>query len=324
MGIKSKWKKEEGWRLLGARSIDSAKSQAPGIVQLPGGGYRLFYTAVGPEKPFATCQGYILSAFSQDGLAFVPEEGIRVAPQPELAHMALRVLAPSVAAYEGGWRMYFEARGDASLPTVIASAVSEDMLVWELEQGIRLQGPGSVRAPRYLASAGRLYCCDAAGIISARTDNGVDFELEPGHVLQPAGSEFETGGYSAGEVVPPGDGDGEWTMFYSAWQDVPPGIAVPPHPSRDSSLSEDFAAASIASDMAGFRSRIFSAHSADGAVWKRGECVVAGAGYGEEGVDAVHAEDMSLVALDDGRYRMYYAACDKDGRWGIASAITED
>ena len=76
--------------------------------------------------------------------------------------------------------------------------------------------------------------------------------------------------------------------------------------------------------MAGFRSRIFSAHSADGAVWKRGECVVAGAGHGEEGVDAVHAEDMSLVALDDGRYRMYYAACDKDGRWGIASAITED
>ena len=309
---------------MGARSIDSAKSQAPGIVQLPGGGYRLFYTAVGPEKPFATCQGYILSAFSHDGLAFVPEEGIRVAPQPELADMALRVLAPSVAAYEGGWRMYFEARGDASLPTVIASAVSEDMLVWELEQGIRLQGPGSVRAPRYLASAGRLYCCDAAGIISARTDNGVDFELEPGHLLQPAGSEFETGGYSAGEVVPPGDGDGEWTMFYSAWQDVPPGIAVPPHPSRDSSLSEDFAAASIASDMAGFRSRIFSTHSADGAVWKRGECVVAGAGYGEEGVDAVHAEDMSLVALDDGRYRMYYAACDKDGRWGIASAITED
>ena len=324
MGIKNKWKKEEGWRLLGARSIDSAKSQAPGIVQLPGGGYRLFYTAVGPEKPFATCQGYILSAFSQDGLAFVPEEGIRVAPQPELADMALRVLAPSVAAYEGGWRMYFEARGDASLPTVIASAVSEDMLVWELEQGIRLQGPGSVRAPRYLASAGRLYCCDAAGIISARTDNGVDFELETGHLLQPAGSEFETGGYSAGEVVPLGDGDGEWTMFYSAWQDVPPGIAVPPHPSRDSSLSEDFAAASIASDMAGFRSRIFSAHSADGAVWKRGECVVAGAGYGEEGVDAVHAEDMSLVALDDGRFRMYYAACDKDGLWGIASAITED
>ena len=324
MGIKSKWKKEEGWRLLGARSIDSAKSQAPGIVQLPGGGYRLFYTAVGPEKPFATCQGYILSAFSLDGLAFVPDEGIRVAPQPELAHMALRVLAPSVAAYEGGWRMYFEARGDASLPTVIGSAVSKDMLVWELEQGIRLWGQSSFRAPRYLASAGRLYCCDTAGIISARTDNGLDFELEPGHLLQPAGSELETGSYSAGEVVPPGDEDGAWTMFYSAWQDVPPGTEVPVHPSRDSSLSEDFAATSIASDMAGFRSRIFSAHSADGVTWERGECVVVGAGYGEEGVDAVHAEDMSLAALDDGRYRMYYAACDKDGRWGIASAINED
>ena len=324
MGIKSEWKKEEGWRLLGARAIDSAKSQAPGIVKLPGGGYRLFYTALGPGKPFTMCQGYILSAFSQDGLAFVPEEGIRVAPQPELAHMALRVLAPSVTVYEGGWRMYFEARGDASLPTVIGSAVSEDMLVWELEQGIRLQGACSVRAPRYLTSTRRLYCCDVAGIISARTDNGIDFDLEPEHLLRPAGSELETGGYSAGEVVPPGASDSEWTMFYSAWQDVSPGTEVPPHPSHDSSLSEDFAAASIASDMAGFRSRIFSAHSADGVAWKRGECVVAGAGYGEGGLDSVHAEDMSLVALDDGRYRMYYAACDKNGRWGIASAITED
>ena len=48
-----------------------------------------------------------------------------------------------------------------------------------------------------------------------------------------------------------------------------------------------------------------------------------GAGYGGEGVDAVHAEDMSLVPLGGGAYRMYYAACDRDGNWCIASAVTE-
>jgi hypothetical protein len=49
--------------------------------------------------------------------------------------------------------------------------------------------------------------------------------------------------------------------------------------------------------------------------------VVEGAGYGGDGLDAVHAEDMSLLPLGDGRYRMYYAACDKDGNWRIASAV---
>ena len=40
-------------------------------------------------------------------------------------------------------------------------------------------------------------------------------------------------------------------------------------------------------------------------------------------LDAVHAEDMSLVQIGPSEYRMYYAACDRDGNWRIASAITE-
>ena len=331
MRIKARWKKEPGWRLIGSRPLDSAKSQAPGIACLPDGGFRLFYTAVGPAKPFPRCQGYILSAYSQDGLEFVPEPGIRVAPQPERAHMSRRLLAPAVTrCADGRWRMYFEARGTADLPTVICSALSEDMLDWKIEEGIRLQGKGSVRAPRYLAAeggVGRLYCCgshgDQSGILSARSEDGLGFELEAVYLLQPLDRDLESGSFSAAEVVPPQGPDDEWTMFYSAWQDAPPGAEVPPHPSLDSSLSEDFAAASIASDMAGFRSRIYSAYSSDGIRWERGECVVEGAGYGGEGVDAVHAEDMALVALGGGSYRMYYAACDKDGNWGVASALSE-
>ena len=63
-----KWEKEDGPRVEGTRDIDQSKVQAPGIVLLPDGGYRLYYTAVGPGRPFPNCQGYILSAFSEDGV----------------------------------------------------------------------------------------------------------------------------------------------------------------------------------------------------------------------------------------------------------------
>ena len=92
----------------------------------------------------------------------------------------------------------------------------------------------------------------------------------------------------------------------------------------NSGKSADFAAASIASDMSGYRSRIYVALSMDGLTWERTACVIDGAGYGAAGLDAVHAEDMSLVKLDDGDFRMYYAACDTHGSWRILSAVTKN
>jgi len=86
--------------------------------------------------------------------------------------------------------------------------------------------------------------------------------------------------------------------------------------------SEDFAAASIAVDMAGYRSRVLVAHSNDGMDWGGTQCVIEGTGYGGDGLDAVHAEDMSVISIGDDRYRMYYAACDTRGVWCIASAVT--
>ncbi len=88
-------------------------------------------------------------------------------------------------------------------------------------------------------------------------------------------------------------------------------------------MSANFAAASIASDMSGYRSRILRAHSPDGLAWERDGCVVDGGGYGGDELDAVHAEDMSMVELGPGRYRMYYAARDRHGNWRIASAVNE-
>ena len=347
MGITHRWRKEAGWRLQGSRDLDSSKLQAPGVVATPSGGFRLFYTAVGPAKPYRTCQGYILSAVSDDGLVFHTEPGIRLAPQPAFPHMSLRVIAPTVSqCADGRWRMYFESRGSADRPTVICSAVSSDMLNWEHETGIRLQGFGGVGGPRYVPlpdGRGRLYCFASEfgsgklhsgqrlsqNMVSAITSDGLNFEFEPGYRMRDKQAEYDTMGITAAEVVPPLDGGDNWTMFFSAWQDVPPGTVVPVHPSHDANavakgLSDDFAAASIASDMAGYRSRIFAAYSTDGLVWDRAGCVIDGQGYVGQGLDAVHAEDMSLVKIGTGKYRMYYAACDKDGNWRIASAVTED
>ena len=347
MSVTQGWQKETGARLQGSRTLDSSKLQAPCIVRVPEGGFRLFYTAVGPGKPFPACQGYLLSAISEDGLLFRTEPGIRLAPQPAVPHMSLRVIAPTITRCGAGqWRMYFESRGAATQPTVICSAVSSDMLTWNLEEGLRLQNLSGVGGPRYVQlpdGRGRLFCFGSeygpggvAGgqristkVISAITSDGLNFEFEPGYRMRDRQAAYDTAGISAAEVIPPSlAGDG-WTMFYSAWQDVPPGTRVPLHPSQDanavaSGKSDDFAAASIASDMSGYRSRIYVANSIDGLVWERDTCVIEGCGYGGAGLDAVHAEDMSLVQIGNGKYRMYYAACDRNGTWCIASAVTSE
>ncbi|MCX6992510.1 MAG: hypothetical protein NT011_05120 [Kiritimatiellaeota bacterium] len=344
MSLTHRWRKEAGPRLQGSRALDSSKLQAPCIVRIPAGGFRLFYTAVGPAKPYPTCQGYILSAVSDDGLVFRTEPGIRLAPQPAIAYMSLRVIGATVTqCTDGRWRMYFEARGPADQPTVICSAISSDLLHWEHEDGIRLQRPGGLGGPRYLPlpdGRGRLYCfgqefgpggpkCGvrlSQSVVSAITADGLCFELEPGYRMRDKQAEYDTAGITAAEVIPPSGTGDCWTMFFSAWQNVPPGTVVPMHPSKDPNavtdgLSVDFAAASIAADMAGYRSRIFVAHSPDGLLWERAGCAIEGKGYGKEGLDAVHAEDMSLVRIGEGKYRMYYAACDKNGNWRIASAV---
>ena len=338
MSIKYRWRKERGARVQGARPLDELKVQAPCVARVPDGGYRLFYTAIGPAKPYATCQGYILSAFSNDGMQFDPEPGIRVAPQPAAPYMSLRVLAPTVArCSDGRWRMYFESRGSADRPTVICSAVSDDMLHWTHEDGIRLQGYDGVGGPRFLSlpdDRGRIYCSasDAfnhedrrKGIVSAVSSDGLNFAFEAGCRLRDRQTQYDSAGITAAEVVPLHDNDDRWTMFFSAWQDVPAGTEVPLHPCHDpdAANSEDFAAKSIATDIAGYRSRIFMAHSHDGLVWERAGCAIEGGGYSSDELDAVHSEDMSLIEIEDGQYRMYYAACDRNGNWRIASARTE-
>jgi hypothetical protein len=328
------WDKELGPRIAGSRPLDASKVQAPGVVRLPHGGIRMFYTGVGPGRPYPKWQGYILSARSPDGVSFEVEPGIRVEPDPTVSWRSRRALAPSITRLDAGrWRMYFESRGAVGEPTVIASAVSTDLLDWTVEDGIRLAASADVGGPRFMRTPdgrGRIYCFSRAhrAVVSAVTSNGLDFDWEPGVRLQGGETALESAGVTAAEVVAPARAGDPWVMVYSAWQDVPPGTVVPPHPSSDPAFeagggAQDFAAASIAADLAGYRSRIFAATSPDGLEWERAGLLVEGGGPGAEGIDAVHAEDMCLAPLGDGRWRMYYAACDAAGRWTVASAVTD-
>ena len=136
---------------------------------------------------------------------------------------------------------------------------------------------------------------------------------------------LDSAGITAAEIVPPDRPGAPWRLLWSAWEDRPDEGVAPLHPSVDADAVErgtsaDFAAASIAADLSGYRSRLLEAVSPDGVAWGPGTVVIDGAGYGGQGPDAIHAEDMATVRLPDGRLRTYYAACDPDGRWTVVSA----
>ena len=114
-------------------------------------------------------------------------------------------------------------------------------------------------------------------MVSAITSDGIDFELEDGYRIRSKQNQYDSHCINAAEAVPPAGSDDKWAMFFSAWQDVPPGTEVPVHPSHYANAETD-------------------------------------------GSD----EDMSPLKIGEGKYRMYYACCDREGNWRIASAVTQD
>ena len=92
---------------------------------------------------------------------------------------------------------------------------------------------------------------------------------------------------------------------------------------RRAAQADEFVRTSVSGDISGFRSRILVAYSDDGSSFETGGCAIEGGGYDSEEIDAIHAEDMSLIEINPGRYRMYYACCDRYGNWRIASAVSE-
>ncbi len=196
----TQWIKDAAVAINSDGPLDADRTLTPNVVKMDGG-YRMYYHGLGPERPNAASKGYILSAFSTDAEHWEKELGVRMDAGGEGAEHY--IWSPDVIPLaDGRYRMYYEGKtetGDGQVKAAIVSAVSADGLVWEREPGLRLAGESvSYLAPRCLhldpaAEKGgprfRLYASaypypDAAGnnknIVSAVSEDGLAFELEPG------------------------------------------------------------------------------------------------------------------------------------------------
>jgi predicted GH43/DUF377 family glycosyl hydrolase len=278
---------------------DSYRVLTPNVVTLPQGGYRMYYCGGSQERKEQGVAGYVMSAFSTDGEAWVKDAGIRVdARAPDAEEWA--VCPDVVVLPEGGYRMYFQARSAAGRHTIL-SAVSGDGLDWTREAGIRFADADSqFGSPRVLPledGRWRLYCheypqpfrtgVDAGNrIISAISSDGREFVREPGARIEQE-NELEAYAVYAPEVLRLGDG--AYRMYYAGWSENP------------------------------VEGRIFSATSQDGLRWIKdpGICLDNGGPYQESKVS-----EPCVTRLPDGRFRLFYEANDRHGDWRILSATT--
>lgn len=277
-----------------ARRSGRCAAVTPNVVELPDGGYRMYYTQVLPRPGFPqgaidydNATSRILSAISEDGTSWTPEAGTRLSALQGGAG-EFRVVAPEVVPIPDGsgrLRMYFECcPGPQSHASSIRSAVSEDGLDWTPESGDRLSGNGgSYNAPRVLFlddGTCRLYCSDRAeGIVSAVSeDGGFTFRLDAGRRIVRELT-YEAHAAYAPEVLLI-DGGG-YRMYYAGYSDPT-------------------------------RTYILTATSEDGLNWhKAPEPVIAPGGRYE----AVKCSEMAIMRLPEipgqaQRYRMFYEACD--------------
>ncbi|MEO6206584.1 MAG: hypothetical protein ABIP77_01360 [Candidatus Limnocylindrales bacterium] len=297
------WVKDPGVVIDAPDASGEWKILTPNVVEVPSGGYRMYYTRSGPGRDYGPTPAVILSSFSPDGSQWQEEPGIRLAPHGPDA--SIRVVCPDVIPMDGGgYRMYFEGQ-PRDRASVILSAVSEDGLDWRPEAGVRFEGPRRYGSPRCLPVSDdptakiryRLYFhsyshrlrmgLDAGNhIVSAVSADGLSFEAEPGVRIGQEG-ELQTFAVYAPEVLRLGDGS--FRMYYAGWQVDP------------------------------VRGRIFSASSRDGVAWQRDPKVnlAFGGPY-----DAEKCSEPCVTRLPDGRHRMFYEACDEHAVWRILSATT--
>tara|TARA_Y100001934_G_C12100461_1_gene653681 strand:+ start:26 stop:835 length:810 start_codon:yes stop_codon:yes gene_type:complete len=246
------WIKDSGIAIDSSGPLDADRTLTPNVLRVDGG-YRMYYHGCGPERPQLASKGYILSAFSTDAAHWQKEPGVR------LGDGQTSYGAPRCLYLDGGgprYRLYASASpfpdgapyAGAYNDHHIVSAVSDDGLHFELEDGVRV---------------------------------AQDRDLEAFSVYAPEVLRLAAGGYR---------------MYYAGW------LAAP-----------EVAAGSK------YHGRIFSAFSDDGVDWRKDPdiCIDNGGRW-----DAVKASEPCVIDLPDGRYRMFYEACDETGCWRIASATS--
>ena len=292
---------------------DDARTMTPNVVKLYGGGYRMYYTGVGRGRPPKISEESFLSAFSDDGLTWREEAGSRL--EKNDVDDTQRILCPEVIPLPNGrYRMYFENKTVAG-SSVILSAISDDGMSWSQEPGVRFgDGQGDYGSPRciYLESASygsgrdwkyRLYFHHyfddpppggaRKHIISANSDDGLHFERDPGVRIAQT-KPLESYQTYAPEVVRLGAGT--FRMYYAGWTQDPTVKKGSP-----------------------YNGRIFSATSQDGLNWVKddGICLDIGGQW-----DPVKASEPCVIELHDGGLRLFYEACDHEGKWRILSATS--
>lgn len=312
------WTKDAQVAIDSDGPLDSVRVLTPNVVKMAGG-YRMYYHGFGPERPNPDSQGYILSAFSADAEHWKKEAGVRMDAGGEGA--VDYIWSPDVIPLgDGRYRMYYEGKTEQSDGTkaAIVSAISDDGLSWEREPGLRLAAadvsylaprclplePGQAGSPRLRLYASAypfpdLHVASGAftnrNIVSAISADGLSFELEPG-VRVAQDRDLESTAVYAPEVLRLGGGG--LRMYYAGWmpaEDVPGGSK--------------------------YHGRIFSAFSSDGLEWTKEleVCVDNGGRW-----DAAKASEPCVIDLPEGGFRMFYEACDMNGRWRIASATARE
>jgi hypothetical protein len=276
----------------------------------------------------------ILSAVSDSsGLVWKKEPGVRV--DVGGIHDSIQVYLPRVVACGDGWRMYYRAGGKKSF---IASAFSTDGLDWREEPGVRIGAHGDNRVERiegcdvaYIAGEWKMYYSAFDGrmwsIYQSRSHDGLEWspgaicvEASAGelpHVMAPSLLQLDgefwlyVMNFSAEKVriCASRSIDGKkWPPLSECFGCSAEGLIVRSPCVRqigDGQLRMYLSVRNQAHSPVG--SRIVSATSHDGLIWREeeGERIDAGSGLDRHG-----AAFADLVARRDG-WRMYYT-----GYWG--------
>lgn len=295
------------------------------------------------------------------GLVFTKDPQIVVSPDRDFE--GGQCLCPNVVRLPaGGYRLYYAERGPLTPKDAlgcIQSATSIDGFVFHKEPGLRVGNwcagaEKRVLAPNVVSIGGgalRMYF-EARGrqrhsvILSAVSNNGLVWEIEPGIRLRDESQQYNYGTPCC--VALPGTTG--WRLYFHRrgtarydilsarsddglrwWREARVRVAqslpeesyaaYSPYVLRlndKKSWRMYYAAWSKAPRKQG---RILSACSDDGLNWIKESVAVLSP---TDGADVRHCSEPALLRLPDGRWRLLYEACDTDGIWRIMSATSCD